>query len=344
MSTPGQSAQAEPSLRDALDSAFDAVESVDAATEPSTAPAALPAPSSTSGEAAASDAPAGEAPAAAPSPSAPATAPAAASTAPQLSDGPKMPPGFPGGDQAWAAVPAEHKTWLKNREVQVERYIRQNAEASKFGQQMWGAVRPYEAMIKAQGAHPAQVVEGALMQHYRLATGSPAQRAQVIADLAQQYGVDFNEVATQAYQPPQQLPPEVAQLREVVGGLVNYLRNNEMQQTQAQLRMAEEAVTGFQADPQYELVKDPALREAMAVQLDSGAARDLKHAYELAVWNVPHIRKTLLEKQLAEQSNAARNARTTAPVRGGAPVAAVMEPNDESLRGSLERAFASHAG
>lgn len=335
----GQPADAAPSLRDSLSEAFDAADAP-ASSAPST-------PEPASAEPAAPDAPApaveagseAESAAAAPAEGAgdrPADVPAADKPA---ADAPRTPPGFPGGDTAWAALPAEARSWVKAREQQVEKWIRTNAEAVKFGGQMYGAVRPYEAMIRAQGLHPAQVVAASLNQHYALQAGSPEQKAQVILGLAQQYGVDLSSAIDQQASAPQP-NPEIQQLRQAYAGLARYLRANEEQQANMMMNAATSHVAQFASDSQRPYMRDPRVLNRMATLIDSGEAQSLEDAYDQAAHSFKDIRAVLLEGDAARRAQAAREAVAQAPARGGAPVAANMAPvKSESLRATLSRAF-----
>lgn len=327
-----------PSLRDSISSAFDAVDSIDAAPStpsPDTSDAAAPAPveSEASGPSDAEASP----------PETPTEAaagePASGVSAKPAADVPKPPPGFPGGDAAWNALAPDARNWVKQREVQVERYIRTNAEAAKFGGAMWNAMRPYEAMIRATGAHPAQVVQGVMNQHFALAQGTPQQKAAVIQGLAQQYGVDLTDAIGQAEAP--QVDPEVQQLRQMVGGLANYLRSQEEQQAQAQFSVADQAVQQFASDSQRRHMNDPRVTAFMADLIERGWSQSLEDAYDKAVGAFPDLRAVLHEQDAARRANAARTAAHAAPARGGAPVAASMAPSNESVRATIERAWDS---
>lgn len=332
----GQPANAEPSLRDSISSAFDASEAVDAA--PSTpAPEVGDVGTSATAPGDTTSSPTGTTPEG--TEAAPAKAegePAAAVPAKPADAGPKTPPGYPGGDAAWNALPAESRNWVKQREVQVERYIRSNAEAAKFGGSMWNAIKPFEPLIRAQGAHPAQVVAGALNMHYTLAQGTPQQKAAVIQGLAQQYGVSMDggyDGQSETTQPN----AEVQQLRQMLGGVIHHLRGQEENHVRQQYAAAENFIGQFASGSQREYMNDQRVTNLMADLIERGTAQSLDDAYDKAVYAFPDIRAVLLEKDAAQRATAARTAAGSAPPRGGAPVAASMAPSNESIRASLER-------
>lgn len=338
--TSGQASDG-PSLRDALSSAFDSAETVDSAPVTSS-PEVADDGASDSADAASSSEASSTSSTAAQAPEKAAGGPEAGVVpAKPAADAPKMPPGFPGGDAAWAALPDTTRQWVKGREQQVEKYIRTNAEAAKFGGSMWQAIKPFHQAIAATGAHPAQVVAAALNTQFALAHGSQADKAAVIQSLAQQYGVPLTSGADGQATAPQP-NPEVQQLRQVVGGLVNHLRTQQYQQTEQQLAVASSQVNQFASGPQRELVNEPRVANLMANLLETGEVQSLDDAYDRAVWSFPDLRAVLMEQDAARRASEARTATHTAPARGGAPVAASMQPNNDSLRGTIERAYSAH--
>lgn len=339
-----------PSLRDSISSAFDAVSSAPAASDvaPPMDDAPAPPPEVKGGEPAAPSAPAAAKPGQ--EPAKPADPAAATQAAEKAADGkpadgkpakakpdiPKTPPGFPGGDAAWNAATPEMRGWVKGREQQVEKYIRANAEASKFGGLMWNAVRPYEALLRQQGAHPAAVVQSLMNLHYTLSQGHPAEKVAALRALVNQYGVE----AVDDGQPAAPAQPAVDhETRQRLQQIEQYLRAGVHQ---AELAHAHGVVSSFAADSQREFMNREDVRHAMADLLELGHAQSIEQAYDMAIWQRPDLRAVLMEKDAARRQTEARAAAGEAVPRGGAPIAAVMEPNDDSLRGSIERAMAAH--
>lgn len=344
-------AESGPSLRDALNSAYDASEApesdtitTEASDGGSTAPAEPSAAGETGAAAPASDAP----PNAAPAGSNAGVAGAKPATAPES---PKTPPGFPGGDAAWAGLPAEVRNWAKDRERQVERYIRTNAEAAKFGGAMWQAVQPHQEVLRALGVqHPAQAVAAALNVQVALATGSQEQRAAIINAMAQHYGVEAgaNQNTGDGQSYAAQVDPEVQRIGQTVSRLEQHIQLQAQQQAYAQHQMRQaaqqqvnHAVEQFSSDPQHPYMADDRVRELMASMVESRQcpANSIDELYDMACNAFPDIRAVLQEQGAARRAAVARNETLTAPARGGAPVAAVMNPSNESLRGTIERAF-----
>lgn len=323
------------SLRDTLSDAFDTVGATPAA-DP--ARAAAPGATSSAPDSAAAGMPDKQASVDPKAETKPVDA-KAADAKPAAEDPPalKTPPGYPGGDEAFAALTPQAQEWTKAREAHFDKGLRANAEAAKFGAAMWGAFRPYEAAMRARGLHPARVVQEAMNLDFVLTQGSQAEKAAALQRLAQYAGVEPDSIASQADAP--QVSPEVAQLQQSFRALVGHLRGEREQQHQAQFQQAVSTVDAFSKDEAHKHANDPRVRAVMADLLDMGKARDLEHAYKLAIWTQDDIRAVLLEQDTARRVAEARTAANEASPRGGAPVAAVMTPNDDTLRGTIERAW-----
>lgn len=333
--------EAAPSLRDSIADAFDKE------ADPTPAPAAdAPAPEAAApakdGPAPAAATGAEDAPAADASPKAAGDQPPADGSGkpadPQAAAALKPPPGFPGGDAAWNALPVPAREWAKARERQFDQYIRANAEASKFGGTMWKAVQPYEAMLRSQGVHPAQVVAEAMNMHYVLSMAPQAEKAAALQRMAKQYGVELPMGDDGQAQAPQS-DPRVDRLEMALRQMAGRAMQAEEQQVQQQFFAATQSVDEFAKDPQHEHIRHPGVVDTMANLIDTGAAQGLKQAYDMAIWTRPELRAVLLEKDAARRAAEARAATHAAPARGGAPVAAVMSPNNGSVRSAIESAW-----
>ena len=89
------------------------------------------------------------------------------------------------------------------------------------------------------------------------------------------------------------------------------------------------------------------VREQMAALLDAGTAKDLKDAYEQAIWINPEVREVMLQRQeAAKQKSAASQRRakaTAASVDGGdaAGVDVAPEAEDDSTAAIIREQFAA---
>lgn len=152
------------------------------------------------------------------------------------------------------------------------------------------AIAPYADHIKQLGVDAPTAITALLKADHTLRTSDPYTKRQYLDILAREYGIDLN----QEYQQPS---PEVAKLQQELNNLrqqqQTWQNNASQQQTaQAQYELSQSGVT---KEPHFE-----AVREDMAILLQSGRAENLKQAYEMAVWMRPDIRTTLIDQQRAD--------------------------------------------
>ncbi len=90
-------------------------------------------------------------------------------------------PPSPAADQEAASGP--------DRDAEMTGAYRQVAEA------FHGVISPYQAHIASKGVSPPQAVQALLAAEYQLSTGSPEQKAKILAQLAKDYGVEVDSLS-----------------------------------------------------------------------------------------------------------------------------------------------------
>ena len=215
----------------------------------------------------------------------------------------------------WNELPNEVRAEIAKRESDVHKGFTKMDEERAFGREIQRAISPYEALIRSEGSTPAAAVQALFNTAYVLRTGTPQLKAQALAQVAQQYGVDISALN----QPQQQVDPQVATLHQKIAQLEAYATQTQQAQQQYVQQQALQTVEAFKSDPSHPYFE--AVQDRMAQLLTSGAAQDLAQAYEISVWERPDLRQQLLAKaqpqQVARQK--AEKARTKGvSVRGGA--------------------------
>lgn len=240
----------------------------------------------------------------------------------------------------WDAIPQDVQQQILKREEDMNKGFRQIDEERSFARQIKDVVSPYMPIITAEGGTPAGAIQDLLNTAYRLRTASPAEKGQLLYQIAQQYGADMSASSpTQSYVDPQL--QQLEQRQRTIEQMIQ--REQQNYQSQQQNAIAGE-IAAFQSDPTR--VHFEAVKAHMAALLSSGLAKDLGDAYDQAVYARPDIRSTLLQqhsadseaKRLADiksKSNAARNA--SGSVRGapGGAVSSKAAP-ERSLRDELK--------
>lgn len=251
----------------------------------------------------------------------------------------------------WHELPAEIMAAVQKREQDVAKFTSTRDEHASFGKDIYQAVQPYLATIRAEGGTPKAAIESLLNTAYVLRTGSPELKKQLLLQTARQFGVDLGSQPTQ--QTAQNTPPELAALRQELAELKGQLGQrdrlaNEQLQTEVQTE-----IQAFAADPNNEHYHE--VKGHMAALISGGLAKDLKDAYDQSVWARPDLRATLQAQQRAREEQKRRDEakqkaeaakRKTVSITGGpGNTAASAAPGSRgSVREDLLAAMDAHSG
>lgn len=92
--------------------------------------------------------------------------------------------------EAWTKIPKEAREAINRRETEITQFIGQHGAAIQHKKQFDDLVQPFMPFIAAQRSNPLKAFHGLMTTAARLTTGSPAQKAQVISEIMDNYGVD----------------------------------------------------------------------------------------------------------------------------------------------------------
>lgn len=200
----------------------------------------------------------------------------------------------------WDSWPAEARAEITKREADVHKMFTSHDGELNLGRKMKEVVTPYMPIIQAEGGTPETAVRDLLNTAYVLRTSQPAQKAQLIQKIIADYNVDMSLLENGSG--GQQTSPDVAALQNEIATLkqqanpqvlISQLRDtmeNEKIQTE---------VNAFAADAKN--VHFQNVKPEMASFMQSGQAKNLQEAYDMACWAKPDIRSTLLATQRAEE-------------------------------------------
>lgn len=237
----------------------------------------------------------------------------------------------------------------------MHRFATKDDDERKFARSMYQAVSPYEAAFRSEGVSAPQYVANVLNVAYTLRTADPFTKAQTLATLAQQFGVDLKLLAPTTDGQPQN--PELAALKQQYAELHNERQREKQERERAaqEARQREEqevqqAISAFASDPAHKYIQ--AVAPVMGALLQSGQAQTMKEAYEMAVYARPDIRAQLQAEEKAKQDaerlsaqKAEEARRKGKSVRGGPGGSMPAAPNpNASVREDLEAAFAEARG
>ncbi len=224
-----------------------------------------------------------------------------------------------------AAAPEEADTGPEGDTEAPDAY-RQVAEAYQ------GVTAPYRAHLASKGVSAPQAVQILLAAEHQLSTGTPDQKARMMAKLAKDYGVEVDAMYDLEDREP--VNPEIAQIEQRQAALERVV-NGERRQAAAQLH--QEIATDVKA---FAGEKDGAgnllrphfseVRSTMGQMIEQDSNLTLAQAYDNAVWGNPKLRGPVLAKHRAETAGKVAKAKANKPRRAAKPT---------SLRDDLQRVY-----
>jgi hypothetical protein len=274
-------------------------------------------------------------------PAAPAGAPVAAPAPVVAEPAEKAPQSWkPLAREHWTKLPPEVRQEVVRREQETNRVLQESATARRTHAEFQEAIRPFEAMIRSEAGDPIRGIQNLLGFAYNLRTGSPTQKAQLLASAIQGYGVDIEALASALDGQPQaqrqQAPydPRVDQL---------YQRLEQAEQARQQAAVQAASAQLEDAASRFEFFED--LRYDMADYMDlkarQGQKVTLQQAYERTLALSDEHQKIVKQREAAKnvvsasaQTQRARVASSS--LRSAPAVAPPRSKENTSLREDLE--------
>lgn len=245
--------------------------------------------------------------------------------------------------QKFATLPEDVQAEISRREADVHRMMTSPDGELNLGRRVKETIAPYMAIIKSEGGEPVSAIGDLLNTAYRLRTADPVNKAHLVQQIIQQYGVDMSLVGQQQqqatqYDPLQSIQQELAMLKQQA----NPAYIQKQLQEQMENAKVQSEVQAFASDPAN--VHYQKLKPVMASLLGSGAAKDLKEAYEAACYADPEIRSMLTAEKAAKEQ-AKRNEEIAAKKKAASSVTgspSVYIPNSGNPERSLRDEIAAN--
>lgn len=205
------------------------------------------------------------------------------------------------------------------------------AEAQN-AKELHGAIEPFLPVLQQHNIRPAEWISNLGRAHQTLAMGSPEQKMQMFAKLAQDYGVPLAAIASsqggQLDPIVPQLMQEIQNLKQGVNTVTSWREHQEQMAIQQELARFNDA----EKYPHFEQV-----RQNMGQLLESGLAPDLETAYAKAVRMNDDVWQAEQERQATAQAN--KQAQERAAVTAQAKAKAVS-PRSTTPTGQITTATA----
>jgi hypothetical protein len=217
--------------------------------------------------------------------------------------------------EAWAEVPDVVKADIAKREADYAKGIEKHRANTQRVQAMDRSLAPFSQLFAMNGG-PQETLPGLLQTASVLQMGSAPQKAQMVAQIIQQFGVDIKTLDSMLVgeAPPPEVQQQTAVQQAVQQAVAPYQQTlQQIQQReqyaaqQAQGQVAQE-VNSFGA--QHEFYND--VRSDMADLLDMAANRgrqmSMEEAYNTACAAHPQISKVMQQRQASQSVQQKRNA------------------------------------
>jgi hypothetical protein len=253
--------------------------------------------------------------------------------------------------EKWSSLPKEIQQEISRRERDINKGMHESGEARRFQNEFERTVQPFQTFIAAENSTPLKAVQNMMQTAATLRVGSPQQKAQTVAHLIKNFGIDvktLDSMLAGSYQtdPVQrQIQEAVAPVQEIVN---RYQAQEAGRHAELNQNVGNELET-FAADPANEFFED--VRDTMADIMDMATNRgqkiDLSTAYNRAIMMHDDIADVVTQRKLLEQAKS-KNASTQAArkkavsISGAPTVGGDAEPT-VSMRQDIERAIAARS-
>ena len=259
----------------------------------------------------------------------------------------------PSEREKWASLPDDIKARVVQREREINIKLNETAEARKFAEAIQQTITPYMAMIQSEGGTPVTAIASLFQTAGALRTAPPLQKAQLVASLVKQFGIDIN-MLDQAIvgQGPGVDPIEERinqRVNQAIAPIQQRYQQMEMQQQQemaAQQAQVHNTVAQFVDSQAYGDVVRGEMAMIMRYAAENNINMTLEECYRRACQMNPQVAALVGQQQqnqqLQQQNQAAQNARGRAVSISGAPTGGGMEQvqQGDDIRSAIEASLA----
>lgn len=244
--------------------------------------------------------------------------------------------------EVWKNTPKAVQEQIHKREVEIASAMQGTSEARKTHQAINQLASSYAPILAAEGADtPMAAIETMFQTVAQLRVGSPQQKAQKMAQLISDYGVDINTLdAALAGVDPQQQDPNYGVQQAIdakLNPIIQHFEAQQQQQRDAAQQGVNTQVKKFADNAEF--INEVRMDMADLLDLASMQSREMtiEDAYAKAVAMRPELQKILNDRSLIGRNKAVagkRNAGSSIASRGSNATSQNHKPTD--LRGEIE--------
>lgn len=205
-------------------------------------------------------------------------------------------------DKHWGALSPEVQSWVHKRDADYEAGINRYRQSHEAFSRMEAAFAPYQETLQRLGAQPEQAIGHLLGIDHMLRYGQPAEKAAMLVQIAQQFGVPLEHLS-QVNPMHQQM---LAQAQKVHGYESQQAQAARVQAQRDLDALTSEVMKFSDGKEHFATVEQDmlALLPGLATQMPNASVQEkLQRAYDLATVANPTVRAAI-EAQRREAANA----------------------------------------
>lgn len=241
-------------------------------------------------------------------------------------------------EEDWGRLDPRLQDYLSKREEDYAKGVSMYKQNWEQARPLHDAMAPFMPLLQQHSIDPTTWIKNLGEAHRMLATGSPDEKLQMFAKLANDYGVSLGALTGQQHD------PQFSMLTEKLNKLENQWTQYQTSKEQQEKEIVSQEIEKFaQSAPHFEEV-----RETMSLLLQGGKADDLQSAYDKAI----RLHDDLWQEQQATQAKeraeqlalqnqqkvAQAKAKAVSP-KSTAPTGMKGSGNGKSLRETLSDQF-----
>ena len=192
-------------------------------------------------------------------------------------------------EEHWGKLDPTLQDYIQQREADYAKGVSTYKNQWDSAQPLIRAIEPFAPILQQHNIDPAQWISNLGRAHSVLALGSPEQKQQMFAQLANDYGISLNEVGG-GYADPQ-----FSLIAQELNQIKNQWNQFQTQQERTEQASLQNEIQSFSTDKPY----FDEVRETMAGLLQAGMANDLQSAYDKAI----RLNDNIAQKVQAEQAH-----------------------------------------
>lgn len=200
--------------------------------------------------------------------------------------------------EQWGKLPEDVRKEIVRREEASVQGVRKLQEEFQPVRQFAERLTPVIQEARALGQDPSQYVINLAVAERNLRSQDPNEKFNALLNIADTYGIPLRQYLGGAQVPAQSAPAIPAAVQQELQAMRQWREQEQAQQLQNQIEEFSKGAEFFED-----------VRNDMAVLLESGAAKDLKEAYDKAVWINPEVREVMLAREAEGKKKAAANQR-----------------------------------